>query len=251
VKFKIYTGRLAKSGREARTIRPLYREGPSLLKVHLQELQLNSPEMLKETRTKYRVPQHPNGKHPLIRALRAELGIPIYYHSRRFGTLKTGTAPNRAFYEARALYVNIKESAPNLLIHELCHALVARKFGTLDETNYGLQNKFSRDDKEEIDTCMIEFCLGLMSGYYSWEELGYYIHEYSFDDMLSYDDDSEWNGYGSGLASYYKVTIIDFIVRCRDVALGYPGVREVCNRLCISMSERAIIAKVTKHWRVQ
>ncbi len=212
---------------------------------------LNSPDVLKLLRTKYRVPQPKGAKQPLIRALKAELEMPIYYHERLPSAVsfRTGTSPTQSVYENGALYVNTEATrVPNCLLHELCHAIVARKLGALGETNFGLEFNISRDDREEVDSCMTEFYLSFMSGYYTWSQLCGYVCEYSFDDTLDFDE--EYAGKDSGLDQFSKESVVKLMTKCRDVALGYPGVAQACGRLHISVSEEALTAKMDTHWRI-
>ena len=208
---------------------------------------LNSPEVLRATRTKYRVPQPNVAKHSLIRALRAAAGIPVYYHNRHHDILDNGSSPTSTVYDQGALYVQRQATKErNCLIHELCHAVVAKKRQRLGKTNFGL-DPLKYEDRDEIHTCRMEFYMGFMSGYYSWEQLGEYIFDYSFANNLDWLNDEDIEGRKLELLdSMSRESVIKFLLECRRIALLYPGAQEAMRRIGVSTSKGAVKSAVRR-----
>jgi len=146
---------------------------------------MNTPETLKELRTQYRVPQSKWAKHPLIRMLKKHVGRPVYHwkipwgEKRHSGTPDMGTAVGDAFYDGGAFYMGPNDSEDrNAILHEFCHALVAASKGKLDQFN------FDSTDKDEILTCKVQYYLGVVLGFYTYEELLNVMDEYAYLDHM-------------------------------------------------------------------
>lgn len=215
---------------------------------------LNSPELLKALRTKYRVPQPPIARRPLIRVLRAQVGIPIYHFKRRGSGIDVGLAPAKMFSQGGALYAHINDSKKtNNLLHELCHAVVAQKKGKLQEPNYGLHS--SREDADEIRTCNIEFYVGFMSGFYSWQDLGEFVIDYSFTgELVNRFDEGSYSSERSdpwslskGLDNYTVKSVIRFMRKCRKVTSKYPKAMKALKKAGGDTSIKALERKIRAH----
>lgn len=212
---------------------------------------INPEHVLHGLRHDYRVPQPKVATHPLLRTMRKEVKVPVYYHTRK-RYVRSGSSP-AGLYEDGALYVHIEDGLKhNWLIHELAHCLVARKFGKLEMPNFGLEG-FGLNEPDEILACQTEFYLGFSSGFYSWENLGDYAEQYmfleEFDSETSQQDVDDDGVERFGLDAIRRQDAFEFVLEFRDGALSIPGVKEICKNLHIPMDRGYLLEKVARNWR--
>lgn len=214
---------------------------------------LNSEHVLYALRNDHRVPQPKLAKHRLIRAMRKELGIPIYYFRRRRGSIRSGSAPGNSFYEDGAYYIHVDEARNrNQIVHELAHGFVAREQGKLNRPNFGL-DQFQFDDGDEVSACKIELFLSFLSGFYSWEVLGDYAETYMLleDLYVALDNDGrDENGTERfDLDARSRSDAIEFALDFRDEALKFSGVQSVCDKLELPTGRGHLADLVVQNWR--
>jgi len=197
----------------------------------------NSAETLTALRLKRRVKQPKHANHKLIRNARRLCNTTIIHYKSKpndWDNLFTGDAPDDAFYDGRVLYIGSRSSRQlSGIWHELCHIMIADLKKKRWEFNYK-----SNQDEEDL-ACQIEFWLGFVSGYYSYEKLCAYIIDFGWTPKVG--DGIRFHK--NPVKAFNPNDVESFIVRCRDSAIGVPLAKKVARSLN-AFPKKAIARKI-------
>jgi len=153
----------------------------------------------------------------------------------------TGGSPTDVFYDAGELFIEESEArSGTVLLHELCHFILADRSNTLDKPNWGLDAGNAGED-DETHACMLDFFFGFMSGQYSYRAVCSIIDDYGFsvEEDLAHLPGRPRNG-------SFRIPpkeLSNFLYRCaKEVGKTRLG-RKLAKKLGIDLTKVAIRSK--------
>lgn len=189
---------------------------------------LNHADTLKLLRTDDRVRQPKYMNHVLIKTARRRCKLQIYCYKTVNRIEFDFDGPDHITYEGGCLYMGPHaQRERNNILHELCHFMVADAEGKTKFVNY------DSSDDDELATCLIEFWLGFMSGYYSTAHLIESMFSYSFlDGHGEYGPPTSRAALSSGDRYAWQALYL-FLKQCRDQTDGNRLAKSIANELFV------------------
>ena len=151
----------------------------------------------------------------------------------------SGGSPSDVFYDDGEIFINASEM--KVLLHELCHFIVADDSNFLDLPNWGLDDGLSHHD--EVLACMLDFFFGYMSGQYNYSSTCLMIDDYSFG------DEAQFPTFVKNIEDVYHISakiLSNWLFECAKEANKFRLGRKLAKKLNIKFTQKTIKEKCEK-----